>query len=341
MPGKKTDRRRTNSGDRIHIHFENNADLGEVFEVTRKRVDKALSGRPALRGKVKVTIGRDGDIFEKALRTANVLFGYKFDRTELARRSPQLRWVHAHGAGVGHLMPLDWLPQGAVLTNSRGIHGDKAEEYPIMALLMLNNEIPRNVSNQRAANWEQLFTDRIGGKTVLIIGVGHMGGGAAKWAKRFGLHVIGIRRTGKKHRYVDEMYKPASLRKILPQADFVLVTAPHTSETHHMMGAKEIALMKRGAGLINFSRANLVDYEALRLRLEADELSAILDVFDPEPLPASSPLWRTRNLIITPHASSDDRSRYTPRTLNLVFDNMERLIRGKPLRNRVSAKLQY
>ena len=341
MPKKKTDRLPGNPGDRIHIHFENNADLGEVFEVTRKRVNDALSGHPGLKGKVKFTIGCDGDIFERSIRTAQVLFGYKFDRVELGKKAPQLRWVHAHGAGVGHLMPLDWLPPGAVLTNSRGIHGDKAEEYTIMALLMLNNEIPRNVSHQRFARWEQLFTDRIGSKTVLIIGVGHMGGGAAKWAKRFGLHVIGVRRSGKKHPHVDEMYRPQSLRKLLPKADFVLVTAPHTKDTHHLMGAQEIALMKRGAGLINFSRANLVDYEALRMRLEADELSAILDVFDPEPLPASSPLWRTRNLIITPHAASDDKSHYTPRTLHLVFENMERFIKGKTLRNRVSAELQY
>ena len=340
MPGMKTARVRNNGRDKIHIHFENNADLGEVFEVTRKRVADALSGHPELRGRIKFTIGLDGDIFEKALSTADVLFGYNF-RTELAKRARQLRWVHAHGAGVGHLMPLDWLPRGAVLTNSRGIHGDKAEEYPIMALLMLNNEIPRNVSNQRFAKWDQLFTDRIGGKTVIIIGVGNIGSGAAKWAKRFGLHVIGVRRTGKKHPDVAEMYRPQSLPKILPKADFVLVAAPHTKETHHLIGAKEIALMKRGAGLINFSRANLVDYDALRVRLEADELSAILDVFDPEPLPASSPLWRTRNLIITPHASSDDKSRYTPRTLSLVFQNMERFIAGKSLRNRVNAKLQY
>ena len=180
MPGKKTARVKTSGCDKIHIHFENNADLGEVFEVTRKRVADALSGHPELRGRIKFTIGLDGDILEKALSTADVLFGYNF-RTELAKRAPHLRWVHAHGAGVGHLMPLDWLPRGAVLTNSRGIHGDKAEEYPIMALLMLNNEIPRNVSNQRFAKWDQLFTDRIGGKTVIIVGVGNIGGGAAKW----------------------------------------------------------------------------------------------------------------------------------------------------------------
>ena len=171
-----------------------------------------LSGHPELRGRIKFTIGLDGDILEKALSTADVLFGYNF-RTELAKRAPHLRWVHAHGAGVRDILwPLDWLPRGAFLTNSRGIHGDKAEEYPIMALLMLNNEIPRNVSNQHFAKWDQLFTDRIGGKTVIIVGVGNIGGGAATWAKRFGLRVVEVRRTGKKHPYVDEMYRPQSLR---------------------------------------------------------------------------------------------------------------------------------
>ncbi len=99
--------------------------------------------------------------------------------------------------------------------------------------------------------------------------------------------------------------------------------------------------MKPGAGLINYSRANLVDYKALARKLKAGELSAILDVFDPEPLPSSSPLWKVPNLIITPHCSSDDREQYTPRTLDLVFRNMERLIKGKPLLNRVSPSLQY
>src|SRR3982074_882002 len=218
MPRRNTNLVSKQGRDRIHVHFENDAALGDVFEVTRKRVLAALSVHPALLGKVTFTIGRDGDIFEKAMGTAHMLLGYNFDRAELAKRAPQLRWVHAHGAGVGHLMPLDWLPRGAVLTNSRGIHGDKAEEYPIMALLMLNNEIPKNVSNQRSARWEPLFSDKIGGKTVVIIGGGTIGGGAAKWAKRFGLHVVGVRRTGKKHPHVDRMYRPAALPRILPKA---------------------------------------------------------------------------------------------------------------------------
>jgi glyoxylate/hydroxypyruvate reductase A len=206
---------------------------------------------------------------------------------------------------------------------------------------MLNNRVPEMVTNQRRAEWHQIFNTGIAGKTLLIIGVGSVGGGAADWAKRLGLHVIGIRRTGKKHRSVDEMHTPKALHRLLPKADFVLMTTPHTEATHHLLGATEIGLLKNGAGLVNYSRANLVDYDALRARLERHELSAVLDVFDPEPLPSASPLWTTPNLIMTPHSSSDDREQYTPRTLDLVFRNMARFIAGKPLRNRVDPTLQY
>jgi phosphoglycerate dehydrogenase-like enzyme len=336
------DARRTRAADsKIHLHVENSLDLGSVFEATPRRVAEALARHVRLKGKLKITVGYDGDVIERALPTADVVFAWNFDRKNLAERAPRLRWVHAHGAGVSHLMPLDWLPRGAVLTNSRGVHGPKADEYTAMALLMLNNNLPRSVTNQRRAKWEQPFNSGIAGKTVLIIGVGHVGGGAAHWAKRFGLRVLGIRRTGKRHPQVDEMHRPQALHKLLPRADFVLVTAPLTVETRHMIGARELDLMRPGAGLVNYSRANLVDYKALGTRLKAGRLSAILDVFDPEPLPSSSPLWKMPNLIITPHCSSDDREQYTPRTLDLVFQNMERFLDGKPLLNRVDPRLQY
>jgi phosphoglycerate dehydrogenase-like enzyme len=155
------------------------------------------------------------------------------------------------------------------------------------------------------------------------------------------MRVIGIRRTGRGHRSVDAMHRPEDLPRLLPEADFVLIAAPHTDATHHLIGTGEIALLKRGAGLVNYSRANLVDYEALRARLERGEISAVLDVFSPEPLPSNSPLWQTPNLIITPHSSSDDTERYTPRTLDLVMRNAARFLAGKKLVNRVNPKLQY
>jgi glyoxylate/hydroxypyruvate reductase len=325
----------------LHLHVETNRDMGEVFQVTPERVEEALGRHPRLAGNVRVTIGCDGDIYSRAVRTADVLFGWRFDRENLAEKAPRLRWIHVHGAGINHLIPLDWLPRGAVLTNSRGIHGEKADEYTIMAILMLNNRMPEIMNNQRRGIWEQPFNTAVAGKTLLIVGVGHIGGGAAKWAKRFGMQVLGIRRTGRPHRDVDEMHTPAALPKLLGRADFVLITTPHTKDTYHIIGERELNLMKPRAGLINYSRAQVVDYEALAAKLRKGELTAILDVFDPEPLPRASGMWDLPNLIITPHCSSDDLERYTPKTLELVCCNLERLIDGKPLLNRVSPLHQY
>jgi phosphoglycerate dehydrogenase-like enzyme len=323
------------------LHIENVSALDPIFEVTPRRLKDALRRYPQVARRLTVSVGRDGDILDRVIGKTDVLFGWDFDRRDLPRRAPRLRWVAAHAAGVGHLMPLDWLPTGAVLTNSSGVHGERASEYLLMALLMLNNRVPEMAANQRRRRWEQTFNTAIAGKTLLIIGVGSIGGGAAKWAKRLGLRVLGVRRTGRGHPHVDRMYRPRDLPRLLPKADFILVAAPHTKATHRMLGAREIALIKKGAGLIAYSRAGLIDYDALRRRLAKREISAILDVFDREPLPASSPLWRTPNLIVTPHCSSDDAQAYTPRTLDLLMRNMERFMAGRPLLNRVSAKLGY
>jgi phosphoglycerate dehydrogenase-like enzyme len=340
-PAHRTVRSAASPDRPFHLHVENTTSLGEVFEVTKKRLRDARRRHPKLADRVRITIGYDGDIYERALRTADALFGWSFDRRNLEQRAPRLRWIHAHGAGVNHLFPLDWLPPGAVLTNSRGVHGAKASEYAIMAVLALNNRLPEIVTNQKRSRWKQLYNTSIVGKTLLIVGVGSVGGDTAKLAKQFGLRVLGVRRSGKSHRHVDEMHSPADLARVLPKADFVLVTAPHTQDTHHMIDAAMLDRMKPGAGLVNYSRAHLVDYQALCKKLERGELSAVLDVFDPEPLPADSPLWRVPNLLITPHCSSDDAERYTPDTLDLVFRNMARLLEGKPLFNRVRPELGY
>lgn len=328
-------------GEKFHLHIENTGDLGPVFQVTKKRLNEVLAKYPAIAKRIRISLGTDEDIFKKEMRTADALFAWRFPHRTVAKIAPRLRWVHAHGAGINHLMPLDWLPKGAVLTNSRGVHGDRASEYAIMSILALNNRLPEMVTNQRRARWEQLYNTAISGKTLLVVGVGSVGGGTAQMAKRFGLRVIGIRRSGAAHPAVDEMHRPSALRRLIPKADFILVTAPHTDDTHHLISKKEIGLMKEGAGIVNYSRANLVDYNALRARLQRGEVSAVLDVFDPEPLPSSSPLWKTRNLIITPHSSSDDAERYTPDTLDLVFRNVARLLKGDPLLNRVRPDLGY
>jgi phosphoglycerate dehydrogenase-like enzyme len=168
-----------------------------------------------------------------------------------------------------------------------------------------------------------------------------MGRAAAARAKQLGMRVLGIRRGGQPRRHVDQMAPPQALDRLLPVADVVLVTAPLTPLTRGLIGRRQLDLMKPAAGLINMGRAGVVDYVALAEKLTKGELSgAILDVFDPEPLPPSSPLWRTPNLILTPHCSSDAPD-YADRTLDLVFDNVRRYLADRPLRNRVDRQLWY
>jgi glyoxylate/hydroxypyruvate reductase len=332
---------RTQTGP-VRIHFENSSALGPVFEVTEERIADALARNPELNGKVVHTLGQDGHRIDEALREAEILFAWRFPRERIALVAPKLRWVHAHGAGVEHLRPFDWLPEQAVLTNSRGVHGERANEYLLMALLMLNNRVPSMVSNQARCQWVQLFNTAIGGKTLLIVGVGHLGGGAAEYAKKVGLKVIGVRRTGQPHPHVDEMYTTKDLPNLLPHADFVICSTPLTRDTKDLIGRRELDLMKPTAGLINVGRAEIVDYQALADKLHKGELSgAVIDVTAPEPLPSDSPLWNVPNLIITPHSSSDDTDYYTPRTLDHFLANVVRFIRGEPLSNVVDRELEY
>jgi phosphoglycerate dehydrogenase-like enzyme len=326
---------------KTHVHIENNRDLGNVFDFTKAALSAAQKRNPASRKRLTFTVGYDGDSLEGALRTADALIGWNFDRADLARRAPRLKWVHSIGAGVEHMLPLDWMPGGVTLTNNRGVHAERAMEYVAAVVLMLNNRIPEMVTHQQQARWVLNYNTSIRGKTLLILGVGSIGAAAARWATGFGLDVIGIRRSGKPRRGVRVMHRPSALRRLLPRADFVLVATPDTDETHRMLGRAEIGLLKRGAGLVNVGRAGVVDYEALSERLRAGELSAVLDVFDPEPLPSESPLWRTPNLIITPHSSLDDPGYYVPRTLDLIIENALRLADKKPLKNRVDPKRQY
>jgi len=327
---------------RLRVHVENVSTMARVFQIFEDQYRAAEARHPDVAARLDTTFGWDLDVWDDAMRTAEVLIGWRFPREDLATRAPRLRWIHLTGAGIEHVLPLDWLPRGVALTTNSGVHAPKAGEFAAMAILMINNHLPALVTAQRQGRWQRIFSTQARGKTLAVIGVGAMGGAAAQRAKQLGMHVLGVRRSGKRHRHVDEMFKPDDLPKVLPRADIVLVTVPLTGETRHILGRRELDLMKPEAGLINMGRARVVDYDALAEKLARGELSgALLDVFDPEPLPGDSPLWTAPNLVITPHVSSDDAEAYVPRTLDLVMANAARYLAGRPLRNRVRPEREY
>jgi phosphoglycerate dehydrogenase-like enzyme len=243
---------------------------------------------------------------------------------------------------VNHLLPFDWVPPGVVITNSRGVHAPKAREFAALSALILANRIPEIVGLQRQKIWKPLYSPGIAGRTALVVGVGNMGGAAASACRMLEMRVLGTRRSGEPHPEVHAMYLPDALLSLLGQADIVFVCTPLTPATRHLIGTAEIAAMKSGAGLVNLSRGGVVDAEALRVALLEKRLGgALVDVFDPEPLPAASPLWDTPGLIVTPHCSSDDADTYVPRILDLVFENLRRLIAGSELLCRVDPQRGY
>ena len=330
------------SQGKTHLHIKNNRAGEELFRMTPERVAEALARRPDIAPRLDITIDWDTDHFADSMARAEGLLTWDLPTDGLAAKAPKLKWIHIIGAGIEHLQPLDWLPRGVTLVNNRGVHAAKAGEYGVMAILMLNNHMPAHYDAQRRGHYDPRFATPVAGKTLAVIGVGEMGGAVARQAKRLGLHVIGVRRGGRGTRGVHEMFGPKALDEVLARADFVLVTTPLTAETVKLIDRRRLDLMKPTAGLINMSRAGVVDYAALAAKLRDGSLAgAVLDVFDPEPLPPGSPYWDTPNLIATPHISSDDVESYAPLTLDLFFDNAARYREGRPLRNRVRPRLGY
>ncbi len=327
---------------KLHLHIKNNRAGEEVFRSTPALYRSAARRHPDIAKHIRVTIDWDLDNFDDAMATADLLVTWDFPKSVIAERAPNLKNVHIIGAGVEHLAPFDWLPRGLTVTNNSGVHADKAEDYARMALAMLNNNMPKYVSDQRHKKWAPVFATEIAGKTLAVVGLGAMGTAVARAGKSLGLKVTGVRRCGRPTRVVRDVYPPGKLRQVLKRADFVAVTAPLTEETEHLLDGAMLDHMKSGAGLINMGRGPVIDHAALAARLRSGHLGgAILDVHDLEPIPESAAIWSVPNLILTPHVSSDDDVTYVPRTLDLVFENIGRLLGGRRLRNRVDPALGY
>ena len=338
--------------EKLRVHVKNNHASAEtfpptiegegVFTITAEKFQVACEKYPQIAEQIEVFIDWDLDNFQRSMETADVLVTWDLPTADLATIAPKLRWIHIIGAGVEHLWPMTWLPQRITVVNNRGTHAAKGGEFGLMAVLMLNNRLPAIIENQKTATWASLFSSSVVGKTLVVIGVGHIGAAVGRHCQRLGMRVIGVSRHGRPVEGIEQVVTAVSLDEVLPDADFVLMAVPLTVETQNLLDRRRQALMRSGAGVINLGRSATVDYPALVDNLDSGHFcGAVIDVFDPEPLPEDSLLWRTPHLMVTPHISADDGDSYVEMTLDLVFTNLGRTLRGEPLQNVVNPELGY
>ena len=288
------------------------------------------------------------DRLDAELPDTDIFVGYSL-RAEQLKDAKKLKWIHSTAAGVAQLMYPELRDSGITVTNPSGIFSVPMAEHTIGLLLALARNFPDSVRGQDRRKWaQQEIWDKpqhlteLNGKVLLIVGYGSIGREVAKRAKVFDMRVWGVTRSGTgEHAHVEKIFAAAELHDALPDADYVLICAPETAKTKHLIGAAEIARMKHGARLINVGRGSLLDEAALVAALESGALGgAALDVAETEPLPRESPLWNAPNLFITPHTSGVS-DRLWDRQSAILLDLLERWFEGKDLFNRVDFARGY
>ena len=337
---------------KIKIHIKNNhgrpgtfpCDLeGEKnFTITREHFEKALENVPEIKDKIEFFIDWDVDNFNSSMSNSEILLTYDFPTNNLKSIAPNLKWIHCTAAGVEHLFPFDWTYDDLKITNSSGVHAKKAGEYGLMSVLMLQNHLPKIITNQKNKEFISTFGNPIAGKNIVLVGTGALGSSMAKLVEPLGANIIGVNKKGKSVEGCSQILTIDKLDTVLPKADILYLALPETPETKNLINKRRLDLLKTTCGIVNIGRQSALDYEVLCDKLEKSEIAgAILDVFNPEPIDKSSRLWNTKNLIITPHVSSDDNGNYVKMTLELFIKNLRLFIEKKELENQIDKELGY
>ena len=246
---------------------------------------------------------------------------------------PSVKWVQVGGSGVDHLLP--WNPDKIIVTNCAGVLARHLAETVTGAMIALNGNFLTYLGQQQQRLWQAHPFRPLSEQTLLIVGLGHIGGAVAHNAKALGMRVMATRRRQTSHPAVDELFPAEALPDIIGQADVVSLHLRLSDETRHLFDQQLLAAMKAGAVLINTARGPIVDEAALVTALQRGHLSgAYLDVFETEPLPPESPLWSLPNVLLTPHAS-DNIFNWTYQFAEFFADNLDRWLADQPLINKV------
>ncbi len=255
---------------------------------------------------------------------------------ELFRAAKKLKWVHIYSAGVETYRFPEFINSNVMLTNGKIIQGPEISDHAFALLLALTRNMTKAIPNMKKEEFrkEDYHPIELRGKTAVIIGVGGIGTQLAQKAHAFGMTCIGVDpKDIPLNENISRMVTPDRLDSVLPLADVVFISAPHTPQSEGMVGPRQFELMKKGAYFIAVSRGKLYNTDALVKALDERRLAgAGLDVTNPEPLPKGHPLWKFDNAIITPHIATMSDG-VGARYHDLVLDNVTRFAKGEPLRN--------
>ncbi|MDA7947404.1 MAG: D-2-hydroxyacid dehydrogenase [Hyphomicrobiaceae bacterium] len=254
---------------------------------------------------------------------------------DLLDSAPGIKFVQSASAGMDKFDADKFRANSVRLASGQGANERAVAEHAMALILSLTRRIPEACANQNAKTWRGMISDpnaredELGGKTMLIVGMGRIGSRLATLAKVFDIHVVAVKRDPSKGGdAAHEVHAQAKLLELLPEADIVALTCPLTPETENLIGSDAFAAMKPSAHLINVARGKVVDEPALISALQGGQIAgAGIDCTVEEPLPENSPLWSIENALITPHTAGETR-RYEDNVVDILMDNLERLWRG-------------
>jgi len=286
---------------------------------------------------------RERDAFERRAAEADVIVVSGMWHNGLIPLATRLRFIQSIGSGTDQFDKAALAAHGVRLASAAGVNARAVAEHAMSLILALARRLPEARDNQARRVWRDMIgdltqrEDEMTGKTVLIIGLGRIGGRLAQLAKAFDMTVIGFRRDPAAGAgAADSVHGLAELPAFLPGADFVVLTCPLVPETRGVIDAKALALLQPSAFVVNAARGGCVVEPALIEALRAGRIAgAALDVTDPEPAEELSPLWAMPNVFITPHTGGETR-KYEANVNEILVENLERLWRGETaLRNQV------
>ncbi len=258
---------------------------------------------------------------------------------EAVAAGDRLCWLFTAIAGVESLDLAKLRRQGTVLTNGPGVLAGAVAEYAVLGILAAAKRFDEVVRARDRHEWPLVAPGRVelAGSTALIIGYGAIGRAIGDRLRAFDVAVTGVTRSGR-----DGTVTAEAWRERLAEFDWVVLAAPSTADTRAMIGAADLAAMKPGAWLVNIARGDMVDQDALLAALATGKLAgAVLDVTDPEPLPADHPLWSAPNAIITMHLSGRSQTRMFHRAAALFLRNLAAYRAGAPMENVVDLDRGY